>query len=113
MHLQRLSCIDCILIYFSEFVDYTPINVTLLFVNGTTRGGDGSRICTEIEIVDNGLIELTEYFTVTADSSDPNVNSTLITATVMVLDDEREYVLYKLWCLAHQLTRVLNSTCCG
>lgn len=74
----------------SAFDDYIPVNDTLLFTNGTMRGGNGSQVCVEVQIVNNDVIELTESFVITANSSDPNVNSSLITTTVFILDDERK-----------------------
>ena len=75
------------------FEDYNPVNETLLFPNGTMRNGNGSKVCIEVQIVDDDVIELTKSFIITANSPDPNVNSSLITTTVFVLDDKRKYLL--------------------
>ena len=47
-------------------------------------------MCIEIAIVDDGLVEFDEVFTVTADSPDPNVNTTLVMATIIIQDDDGE-----------------------
>ncbi len=53
--------------------DYNPVNKTLLFVSGTTRGGQGSQRCIAIEIFSMDGFELDETFQLSADSLDLDV----------------------------------------
>ncbi len=70
--------------------DYGFVNTTSTFVNTTAQGGSGSQMCIEIPIVDNNLVEFDKVFQVTADSPDPNVNTTFITATIVIMDEDGE-----------------------
>ena len=61
-----------------------------MFFNATAQGGPGSLMCIQIEVFNDNLIEFDEMFIVTADSPDPNVNTTFIMATVIILDEDGE-----------------------
>ena len=50
-------------------------------------------MCILIEIFDDDLIEFDKVFQVTADSADPNVNTTFIMATIIILEDDGEIKL--------------------
>ncbi len=63
--------------------DYDAVNTTIIFLNGTARGGAGSQKCISIVIEDDDLFELDESFLLTADSLDRNVNI-MNTATVTI-----------------------------
>ena len=73
--------------------DYTSVNASFIFVNGTSRGGPGSQMCIEVSIGNDSLVEFDEFFLVRADSPDPNINTTLISTDVFILDDDGKYVL--------------------
>ena len=80
----------CGLISLPTASDYVSVNTTSVFLNGTATGESGSEMCIEITILDDLLVEFDETFLVTADSPDPNVNTTLIMATIIILDDDGE-----------------------
>ena len=71
--------------------DYTSVNASFIFVTGTSQGGPGSQMCVEVPIANDALVEFDEFFQVTADSPDPNINTSLILAAVFVLDDDSEH----------------------
>ncbi len=70
--------------------DYVFVDTTSTFVKATAQGGPGSQMCILIEIFDDDLVEFDKLFQVTADSPDPNVNTTFIMATVIILEDDGE-----------------------
>ncbi|XP_064406055.1 complement receptor type 1-like isoform X3 [Halichondria panicea] len=72
----------------TEPEDYSFVNTTSMFFNATAQGGPGSLMCIQIEVFNDNLIEFDEMFIVTADSPDPNVNTTFIMATVIILDED-------------------------
>ncbi|XP_064406058.1 uncharacterized protein LOC135351076 [Halichondria panicea] len=72
----------------TEPEDYSFVNTTSTFFNATAQGGPGSLMCIQIDIFNDNLIEFDEMFVVTADSPDPNVNTTFIMATVIILDED-------------------------
>ena len=72
--------------------DYLSVNTTSVFSARTRRGGPGSQMCVMIAIVDDTFVEFDEVFVVTADSPDPNVNTTLVMAIIVIQDDDGERV---------------------
>ena len=48
-------------------------------------------MCVEVAIANDTLVEFDEFFQVTADSPDPNINTSLISADVFILDDDGEH----------------------
>lgn len=68
--------------------DYTFTNASFIFINGTERGGPGSQMCVDVPIEDDSLVEFDELFIVTADSPDPNINTTLLMTAVIILDGD-------------------------
>ncbi len=67
--------------------DYTIVNNTVMFRNGTARGGEGSQRCIAIEISSMDGVELNETFQLSADSLDLDVNI-MNTATVTIINTD-------------------------
>ncbi len=69
--------------------DYSAVNTTVTFFNGTVRGGPGSQMCIDVEISKEGLVELDEVFQLTAHSLDPNVTIINNITVIIVNSDGR------------------------
>ncbi len=67
--------------------DYTPVNITILFLVGTYFDVPAFQRCITIEISSLDGLEMDETFLLTADSPDPNVNITN-TATVTIINTD-------------------------
>ncbi len=68
--------------------DYTPVNITIIFLVGTARdGGPESQMCIVINISSLDGLELDETFMLTADSPDLNVNI-MNTVTVTIINSD-------------------------
>ncbi len=78
-----------------ESGDYNPVNTTVMFRNGTARGGQGSQRCIAIEIFSMDGVELDETFQLSADSLDLNVDI-MNSATVTITNSDGRFVVYKL-----------------
>ncbi len=90
--------------------DYGFVNTTSTFVNTTAQGEPGSQMCIEIQIFNNNVVEFDKVFQVTADSPDPNVNTTFITATIVIMEEDGErYVIICTHVLAGYFGGVLLS----
>ena len=71
--------------------DYDAVNTTVMFRNGTARGGQGSQRCIAIEISSMDGVELNETFQLSADSLDPDV---IITNTATVTIDDSDVITF-------------------
>ena len=60
LNLIMLLFLTCI-IHDTEPDDYTSVNASFIFVNGTSQGGPGSQMCVEIAIRNDSLVEFDEF----------------------------------------------------
>ena len=67
--------------------DYDAVNTTVMFRNGTARGGQGSQRCIAIEISSMDGFELDETFLLSADSPDPDV-TIINNITIIILNSD-------------------------
>lgn len=70
--------------------DYTSVNTSFVFVTGTARDGPGSRMCVDIAIINDPLVEFDEHFPVVAVSADPNIIIDFLFVFVVIIDDDGE-----------------------
>ena len=73
------------LVSFTDVSDFVPVTETLTFVPGQTTAS------VSVSIVGYSNIEDTEMFSATLTTTDSNVVIGADTATVTILDDDREY----------------------
>ena len=78
--------------FFTDGSDFVPVSETLTFVPGQTTAS------VSVSIVDDSNIEDTEMFSATLTTTDPNVVIGADTATVTILDDDRECYMIRRWC---------------
>ena len=78
---------DVHLVSFTDGSDFGPVTETLTFVPGQTTAS------VSVSIVEDSNIEDTEMFSATLTTTDSNVVIGADTATVTILDDDREYYL--------------------
>ena len=80
--------------------DYPPLNVRLNFPSGSAPG---TQRCFNVPVIDDFLVELTEFFQLAASSPDPSATFTpgRDTARVDIIDNDRELVYYHSICSEH------------
>ena len=76
----------CFLIFSSAAgSDYTDISVSLTFLPGSVPG---VQECTQIEIIDDQLVESNEAFTISLSSTDTEINLAPGNGSVTILDND-------------------------
>ena len=69
----------------SAGMDYDPITINGTFSNGSMAG---SMECENVTIIDDGALELDETFTVTLNTSEPEVTLDTNATTITITDDD-------------------------
>ena len=69
--------------FFTEIADYGQVNTQLLF------DADNGRVCTNIPIMDDSVVESTEMFGVVLTTSEPDVDFDNPSAVINIIDNDR------------------------
>jgi UDP-glucose 6-dehydrogenase len=75
---------------FIEIEDYNHLNTVLVF------NSDTSRVCSNIPVIDDSVVEMTEMFGVMLTSSEPDVDLQDSSAVVDIIDNDRVVIGFEM-----------------